>query len=830
MATILTTTSRKFYNIFQNGDSLTGSPLDFTTNLIGFADERVKVITEVIVETFIVFSQSNPATMLETAPASGVFVFTINSGDWAIEGFSVADAIQIDEDLTGVGTSAATGIIDSLDGNQMIFTVTSGSLADAPANPDNGYTLRVNNLQPLEALKYSYGINSNDEEYNNINKTTGANQTFYTGNIGLGSPRSTAIQAMIPIDSGINNDWHSNANGIGEICEVRFVSESVDLEQQKFEITHVFRITPAYIEGQLSNLQNKVAPALFAGDASLKYAVQYDWRTILTNPNTSKKVIDGGNKGSVGWREESLNGYTNHFSVESVVYTDDATGLPADGVLRSGTTKVVIRVRKLHDIWLIDRIGVIIKTLVPEDEYTNTLTTYDQNFILDDIYYTLTAPTKVNPVGANLVSLRGDIDGGDPNVLEYTTYVTYNAGQQTRIDEDTYYELDIVAGTGLTTNLNTDKVCLIADVNTYDVTNDIPNLLTPFSMKFYDESLPVSTGTGYTSFAGWNYDNLAVETIFNISLNNGAFINSINMLWIAFDPATNEYWEVQNYAIQYDETQVGAIQQLSLDSDRGFNLEDDSDFNNVKVTTGIEFLGQQIYTVQVPFNVDWRDWQPDLNADTIFYDIAELNDNLNKKSSNYSNLNGYELRFGLLVDMSGTAIDGSVGQTDYLILSPDCPILDEDLPVDYTSTIETFTEDGLTNLNGAIKDTGNTLFKTTFTQVSGPFTDLANHWATHKIEDVGQLGNDVDKLSTENFQPTTNKLNPVAGEALLKKELIAGDIVTSCLIDGSLVDSAQNLIARLGTKDNVPVVLPDGKLTTGGDSKETTTSDLKEQA
>lgn len=103
-----------------------------------------------------------------------------------------------------------------------------------------------------------------------------------------------------------------------------------------------------------------------------------------------------------------------------------------------------------------------------------------------------------------------------------------------------------------------------------------------------------------------------------------------------------------------------------------------------------------------------------------------------------------------------------------------------------------------------------TLMVITWTNSGGAVGALGNLWAIHRIEESNQAGYNIDELSTIRDYPTGNKLKPTGVLTHLDMYLDSGNVVTECLIDGSLITAgtAYNLSGRISNPD---AVSPDPK-------------------
>ena len=274
MAVEITILSQLFSNPYNNGTDLF-SNLTKTNNLTGFASERQRAVITLSVESSALGTPSAPFFVENIGGTT--WKFTRGSGSWRDDGMSVGDAIQVDEIATiPPFPQTANGNITSVDDTVLIFNLTGGSLVDIGETFAQVADVLLRNQEPITALKYGFGLNSNDEEYNNINKVTGSAQSYSLNGI------TGVLTVMVPDGIDVNADWIT----LGR-CAVKKTATSPDLFTQTFQLDHTFRITPFYVEGQLSNYENKILTPLYAGDASIKYTSNFDFRTVLSNPNTS---------------------------------------------------------------------------------------------------------------------------------------------------------------------------------------------------------------------------------------------------------------------------------------------------------------------------------------------------------------------------------------------------------------------------------------------------------------------------------------------------------------------------------------------------------------
>jgi hypothetical protein len=203
-----------------------------------------------------------------------------------------------------------------------------------------------------------------------------------------------------------------------------------------------------------------------------------------------------------------------------------------------------------------------------------------------------------------------------------------------------------------------------------------------------------------------------------------------------------------------------------------------------------------------------------LDVNTIFYNSAEPFNNFNDKSSNYSALNGYEIKLAISANIYGTNPFGTSGLTDYLFLSPPIKVFDYEkdgiTPPVWSGEIETFNPLTSANLGGSILTGQDTLFRTTWTNKNGAVVSLANIYGISRIEVSNQLGFDITELSSINLPAVNQLLKPSTG-TLLDVYLLGGNVVMDCLINGFLASGGVNY--NLSSRIHDAAVFEDGKLT-----------------
>jgi hypothetical protein len=754
-------TNTKYFTEYKNDVGFVSNLGDFANNLQGSVMENVKLVRELNINWF---AKSSTSDRFAVDTALNV-ITRKGSGNFLNDGASVGDIFDFTNQVSTSPTIIFEGQVQSISATQIVYTVLSGS----PVNDPNGYgDAEIRFKTPLTALVYKFGLIDNTESFNVISKVSGNEQGYYGSNIGFdtgGGVRDTNFVTLSRL--GQYEDWRTGT------VKARF-SQQVNDYIQKFEIEHEFTILPYYLDGELTNLQNNVIPPLLNGLNSLKYVFNPEFRTVLSNPNTAKSYDFDINLGSTAWFNENFNGFNSEYKVNSITYTEFGTANSADGLLIGGKTTVSIQVEKLNGNFVIgDKVGVYASYLPEQNEYTNTtLSDLKQNFIYDNAF-----ETSGNS-GANGQDFITNMSVFSPigNLMTVTFDVEYNTNQKAFLSgklaqNPTYFLIGVQLGDNTLTNQSSDRTILLADVNLYDESADIPDLMHVTKYDIYSHEEQIGLGQFSTDKTSWNEDGLVVDFTFDLDLNKQAVLNTLEFNLVAYNTVTNQFWNIDTYSFSPATAIIsGGVQQINENTTRNYILKSNDQFNDVQISVGSNVGGIQNYDGRFAQKISWQDWIQNLGVDTIFYDGTEPNNNFNNKSSNYSLLNDYEIRLAISSNVAGVSTLNVAGNTDYLFLSPTITVYDyeEDglIPPVWSCVIETFDFATSTNLGGAILSGQDTLIRSTWTNSNGAVTSLASIWGINRIEETGQQGYDITEMSSLNDPAANQILKPNSGTKL----------------------------------------------------------------
>ena len=806
MPTQIDITERKFFSQFLNDENYSSNLTEFTTNLAGSVIEKLKLTQKVQVQWYANSEAFNTWKVEATR-------FTRQSGSFKDDGFSVGDEFTY---VTGFNSATpvndfTNGVITAVsdDGLRLDFTGGPPSVLGI-AEGDVG----IRGTNDITALIYNFGLIKNDDTFNTISKVSDNDQAYYGSAIGEDTGGGRPTTPVTLIKQGSYSDWVTGTATAAYVQDVGFA--------QEFEITHEFRIVPFFLDGQLSNLQNNILPDLFAGLSTLKYVFDGEFRTVLSNPNTSKSVQDEFNLGSVAWFDQNFNGFENDYSIVSIAYEETVGAAPLDAIQLGVDTKITVKVARTSGSFITaETVGGFISYLPPDTEYTDTTTDLDDNFILDQAYNVVDAV----PVSSDFIkNFSAVLNAGDIDVI---FEVDYSVDQQKRLSDSSNYLVAIQVGDNTLSAGNSDRVVLLADTNTYVQDNDIPDLMTA-TMSFYDRNDVIGVDPGASDMVMWNTDGITIQGSFTLDLNKDAFLNNLFLVLVGHNNTTGEDFKIDLYSFPLPMDISVGVQQLNINTTRGYIYTGTDQFNDVIMSLGANVGGVQTYNFQIAQKVLWQDWIDNLNVDGVFYDNTKPNNNLNLKTSNYSDLNDYDIKIALKANVSGTSVLDESGVTDYRFLSPELLTYDYGLDANITpvwgATIETFTVDGLTNLNGAILSGDDTLVKVTYVNSVAPVVSIMSMYSLTKIQGFESLGNDIQEADTITNIDTSSFFKPIAGELKVKMAIVSGDVVTQVLIDGSKIISGNTYTLFARIHDDIPGA---SKITEGSVAKITEGSDIK---
>jgi len=772
----------KYYNQFNNGENFDLNLTDWTYNLVGNVGDRIKVIQQVAVWWI---SETAPLNPFDIVLSGNTLQRT--SGDFIADGFIVGDLITF-RDVGGASDIFIDRTITSITATTIDFDGASVGLASFSDAILYGKTI-------LNSLRFKYGLIENNEPTNFVSKIDGVSEQSYSASAitGVATPMASA--------TGVNS-WKE----VNDSVTIKSLGAPAPQSQnyaQSFEIEHIFTILPYYQDGELSNLQTLTQPLLFTTTNSLKYVFSCDFTTTLSNPNGIKDITVDDVLGSVGWFNESLNGNNNQFIVQTPVYTNQDTLAVESAINAQIKTKVEFYVISNFGSFTANTNVVVGISLLPDlVDYQQNANTVDENFLLDDAYTTVDSAFVDSSIITNYTATLET-----PSEISVAFDVDYLTVDESRL-ENHHYVIWVATCDETLSGQNTDRATILIDTQQYLYSTDVENLVWVDDILHFPHNVNDTVDVAsFDDYKGWIEDGFEIKVPFELNNDLNAQMKALKVHFSAYNPSTDDRFDLQSY--NFNLSSVVTIQQPPLNAYHAFNVLTERNF---QLVAGSQFNKAELITLgpglRGPINVDqyefklgikanFEEWISQPNANTVFYDVNEPQNGLNKKSSRYSLQNGYELVVAVEFDISTVVIQGFRPikiNTNYIFLSQPHQYFDYDLdgnvPPEWTVEFLTFDESGA-NTSGIIKTSENTTIRATFTPADGT-TSLSDPYGIIRLNQEGGNINTIYELSTIRESIVNNPLIPLDGESYTKLTDDGSTVVLECLIDGSLIDGTTN--------------------------------------
>ena len=133
---------------------------------------------------------------------------------------------------------------------------------------------------------------------------------------------------------------------------------------------------------------------------SLKYVFQTEFRTVLSNPNTSFTSDYDTQLGSVGYLDESFNGFESDFTITDLEYKDENNNV-VDRLEVGKVTTVEFNLLSIDSVMLFTSPVVVGHTsLVDSSEYGNSKDSYNDVWTNE----TLRNSASEDPIDGTLIT------------------------------------------------------------------------------------------------------------------------------------------------------------------------------------------------------------------------------------------------------------------------------------------------------------------------------------------------------------------------------------------------------------------------------------------
>jgi len=634
--------SKKYFNQYRNYDFATETwtlnTTEFTDRLQGNVGETLYLEEEIQVGTIV-----NEEKGVEQEFISSQGLISSAFYDYEKEGLYKGAAILIEfdgESISGTVEGITNGGTDLCIDSATVTAIDATSWAKDLTRKD--VVIKVT-TRP-EYLLYKYGINQNDSTTPNYRSPLDGFEQSYSLNGITGSFQTMAFSG------------NEIGSSLGEV-QVKFDS-TTDSYLHAFTITHEF-VVPYYTEGQLSNIQNGIAPNNLKRNSSLKYGNGFFFGGDKNN--TTLEYEDLGQIGNIGYYGENFSGKVSEFEVRNYAVSN-ASNTGKVEVTENNT--VTFSIASTPAFTGGETIIIEHSKLPSSNEYANSRNSFESNWVRYKVQQTEGAAATGSTIFSNVTVT---LNAGQ---LDVSFDIGYPPDDQDKLTNTSALELKVtIATTDLSDPDNMNRATISAFTGQPSKDTDTPNLVSSWQPSIYKHS-EFDSGTAYTDFNGWDGDLVGESGIWRTDVTQGAYITKAIFRVIADNGTT--YFPLASQSIPIGTPQLVTLfgeqfQVLDIDTLGTINIPSGELLNRVKLNAEIPVGAQafQNWSFSIGFQVPFRDWIENLAVPTLFADYNEPNNNRNEKTSNYSGVSGYDIKTTLTLVVA----DSTGNTTEYELLS-----------------------------------------------------------------------------------------------------------------------------------------------------------------
>lgn len=652
--------SQRFNYEYRNGSTFATNPTtDYSVDLKGNPGELIKLTQTV--EMSVTINQFETSLMTFNSTADATYGEFVAPGiNFLSEGMYAGATLDVfGGGMTGTPISVTVGMVTGTLFNTL--KITKANLLVAGLVDGTDYTNIIIRLTSAPAvLIYKYGLNENSSSGTNYTSWFDANEQAYGHNALTGS-----LQTLSPVGLGIIS-WNLSTS-----IQAKF-DATVGTYFHQYTVEHIFRM-PYYVEGEYENINDGTSPAKFMGTNSVRYDNAYYFGGVPGS--TFIKADIQGAPGNVGYFKESYNGFANDYLIQNVAIANaDNSGVLEGTVVNTLT----FQIKNTASVNFTTASKVILyhSKLPTSTEYQNKPTAFDTIWMFERLVTTESAGAVSGTIITNFdITLNAD-----PTILDVTADIQYTAGQQALISDTANYLLWVTVGNVLADPDN--RISLPVHLSQFSKNLDVTGLVDASTTAVFFEPFEFNTGSRrIVSWTGWNGDLGGAQC----SLIKNATIECLvrRAYFKIISKSSTEELELLSIEIPIGKPQLVVVggntyQILNVDVQGSFNLPATTPLNRLKGTATVPAIATttQLIAFEVGFQTPWRKWVFNNTVPNSLYDAAEEQNNQNYKTSNYSNVDGFEVfpcwEFVMLSD-------GNV-ETTYRKMTFEANVNDFDLP------------------------------------------------------------------------------------------------------------------------------------------------------
>lgn len=759
--------STKVFNELRNASDFATNPGDFTTTIKANVGERLKIVTKFRVFWDMFVTPATTDTFVVAVVTGGHSIISTQGQDFQNAGFRVGDVFDFIDNLTGPTTFSGQ-TITLISGAYMEFTNT-GTIPSAPTTFTDARIVATNELT---TLRYDFNLIASSDSGNLINDVFNLIMSYEFSALTIAGGDVTGVyKSSLFSQSGSAIARHT---------------ANVNTYEQVFEVETILTV-PYYKEGQLINLEQALKPEPF--NIETQFYTEGITLGVGSDSATNRDFdLSRLANDSVGYFNENFDGGERQYSIVSVAYEELTSGNEREVPEITETTKVTVVMASNNVTMAATDPAVVSFSYTPtQNQYRGGTANFNDTWNFDTLRALMDGGVVA---GTNIIKELG-IVVDNPNQITFTFNITLSQSQRDiMFVNNGRILLNIDNEDPALTSENSNRLNLIIDITPFTKNTDEDGLLVITKDEvYYHNSNFIEDGT--TDLQAWNESYIQRKIRFKLVTSD--VLVEVNRMWaqvIGFNPTTEDYFVIQKVEIPSVTQTVTInsgklIQQLNTNTTRGFLIPVTSEFNKLVISTDTFADPDQFYDVEIGIMINWETWEALLVADQVFFNDSEPNNGQNKKTSNYSDKNGFEVRLSLLHEIKKNDII-----TKYHNIQAVGNVFDYDLDKNVTPKFATA---------HVYKDVNDVVLPLKLVIGEDNEVTVTNDDGTAKITpddfngqirlEVFEQGNEksIHIISSIDGVIAGDILKPLAGETLMNKSIVAGNYTSKCLVAGGLL-------------------------------------------
>jgi hypothetical protein len=432
---------------------------------------------------------------------------------------------------------------------------------------------------------------------------------------------------------------------------------------QKFTLTHETIITPFFLAGQESDLENGVSPSYLNAASSLKYVTSIDVGRNSNDPNFIETVDFSALDGNVGGYNENFNGNNNNYSVGSVIYKRlDTTVIDSIELVDDAqTVEIEVFDNKAVPNFSTSTEFSLNFCILPDDpdDYRNNNKTIVENFYFDRAKNVADGSS----VSGDNLTTEQQIFSGVSATVDSASKITITGtidlttlGIADLSSKGFNYFLWVSIADHTKQTEESDRVSLIADIEPFfvDVSDDS---LIAFDTKFLRHYESDTATEGTTTPIVRTEDDVLAYTQFTIDRlgreTDEILINSVDCELIAKKSDGSEF-SLETFSQSLSGSLVvGDSQYIDTTIDRVFKMPNNEQRKQIKVNRRIDLdtTDLRYYEFAYPFLMRWEYWVALAGVNSDAFDDTLDNNGYNEDWQRYDTLTDWDLYYKTKVNL-----------------------------------------------------------------------------------------------------------------------------------------------------------------------------------